>query len=528
MGETYGLDKLGLHNIGKVFRNLPVERLIEHELANGEVVIGQNGATMVTTGKFTGRSPKDKFFVDEPGSSENMWWGPVNSKITAENFDALYDKVKEALSDEDLYMFDGYCGADKENELPVRIITKKAWHAHFVNNMFIVPEKEDLEGFEPGFTILNASGSGYFEKEFEKYGLNSEVFVIFNLAKKFAIIAGTEYGGEMKKGIFSVMNYLLPLKGIMPMHCSANIGKDGDVALFFGLSGTGKTTLSTDPERPLIGDDEHGWSDNGVFNFEGGCYAKTIDLDKNTEPDIWNAIRHGAILENVVYDEETRVVDYSDKSITENTRVSYPLDHIENSVSPSIGGQPKNIIFLTADAFGVIPPVSRLTPEQASYQFLNGYTAKVAGTERGVTEPQATFSTCFGGPFMTLRPKVYGELLAKRMKEQNVNAYLVNTGWTGGPYGVGKRMNLPDTRAMITAILNGSIENSEFVTDEVFGYEFPTTLEGVDSKVLNPRNTWPNVEDYDKKRIELAKMFQENFKIYAADAPELEAAGPKI
>ena len=523
--ETYGLEKLGFTSLGKIKRNLSVQELIEDEIKDGTGVMGPNGAMMVDTGKFTGRSPKDKFFVDEPSTTENLWWGPVNQKITAEVFETLQSRVAEFLSNKDLYMFDGFCGADNKYQMPIRIVTKKAWHAMFVRNMFIRPTKKELENFEPEFTILNACH--YKELDFADLGLNSEVFVIFNLAKKFAIIGGTEYGGEMKKGIFSVMNYFLPLQKVMSMHCSANVGKQGDVALFFGLSGTGKTTLSTDPDRALIGDDEHGWSADGVFNLEGGCYAKVIDLDPKKEPDIWNAIRFESVLENVVYDED-RNVDYSDKSKTENTRVSYPLHLIENSLEPSVAGHPKNIIFLTCDAFGVLPPVSRLTPEQASYHFLSGYTAKVAGTERGVTEPEATFSTCFGAPFMTLRPRVYADLLAEKMRDHKVNAYLVNTGWTGGAYGVGKRMNLPDTRKMITAILDGKIGESEWHKDSVFGFETPLHIEGIDSSILNPRNTWANHEEFDVMREKLANMFIENFKRFSDDAPHLVDAGPKL
>ena len=523
--QTYGLEKFGFKNIKDIHRNLPVEKLVEHEIKNGEAVMGPNGAMMVDTGKFTGRSPKDKFFVFEPSSSDNLWWGPVNAKITDDVFEKLKSRVVDYMDDKDLYMFDGFCGAEAETQLPIRIVTRQAWHAHFVRNMFIRPEEKELDGFEPAFTILNSSG--YLEKEWKELGLNSDVFVIFNLEQNIAIIGGTMYGGEMKKGIFSVMNYLLPLKGIMSMHCSANIGKDGDTALFFGLSGTGKTTLSTDPNRALIGDDEHGWSDNGIFNFEGGCYAKTINLSPKNEPEIYNAIRFESILENVVFNED-RVVDYDDGSKTENTRVSYPIHNIDNVVVPGVGGHPNNIIFLTCDAFGVLPPVSRLTPEQASYHFLSGYTAKVAGTERGVTEPQATFSTCFGAAFMTLHPVVYGELLAKKMKDHKVNAYLVNTGWTGGPHGVGSRMSLPGTRTIITAILDGSINDAEFKTDEVFGFEIPTTLAGVESKVLDPKQTWPNADEYDAKRAQLAKMFVENFEKYADQKPELRNAGPKV
>ncbi|MDT8446140.1 MAG: phosphoenolpyruvate carboxykinase (ATP) [bacterium] len=522
--ETYGLEKLGFVNLGTIHRNLTPEELWEHEIRHGEGVIGPNGAMMVDTGKFTGRSPKDKFIVDEPSTSENIWWGAINQKIKPEVFETLKERVTQFLSGKDLYMFDGFCGADKKYQMPIRIVTKKPWHAAFVRNMFIRPKKEELKGFEPQFTILNAAL--YTEKEYKELGLNSEVFVIFNLAQKFAIIGGTHYGGEMKKGIFSVMNYLLPLKGVMSMHCSANVGEKGDVALFFGLSGTGKTTLSTDPERRLIGDDEHGWSADGIFNLEGGCYAKVIDLDPEKEPDIYNAIRFESILENVVYDED-RKVDYADKSKTENTRVSYPLHLIENTKIPSVAGHPKNIIFLTCDAFGVLPPVARLTPEQASYHFLSGYTAKVAGTERGVKEPQPTFSTCFGAAFMTLRPKVYSDLLAEKMRTHKVNAYLVNTGWTGGAYGVGKRMNLPDTRKMISAILNGTIGESEWHQDPVFGFEIPEHIEGVNSAILKPRNTWDDHHAYDKARDHLAQMFLKNFEQYAAEDPQLAAVGPK-
>ncbi|OGG93539.1 MAG: phosphoenolpyruvate carboxykinase (ATP) [Candidatus Lambdaproteobacteria bacterium RIFOXYD12_FULL_49_8] len=521
--DIYGLEKLGLKNLGKIFRNLTPQELVEHELRFGEGCLGPNGSLMVDTGKFTGRSPKDKFIVDEPTTSEHVWWGAVNQPLKPEVFETLKGRVATFLSGKDLYMFDGFCGADKKHQMPIRIITKKPWHAHFVRNMFIRPKKEELQNFEPQFTILNAAL--YTEKEYKELGLNSEVFVIFNLAQKFAIIGGTHYGGEMKKGIFSVMNFLLPLKGVMSMHCSANVGKKGDVALFFGLSGTGKTTLSTDPDRALIGDDEHGWSKDGIFNLEGGCYAKVIDLDPEKEPDIWNAIRFEAILENVVYD-ENRVPDYHDKSKTENTRVSYPLHNIENTKIPSVAGHPKNIIFLTCDAFGVLPPIARLTPEQASYHFLSGYTAKVAGTERGITEPQATFSTCFGSPFMTLRPKVYSDLLAEKMRTHKVNAFLVNTGWTGGPYGVGKRMNLPDTRKMITAILEGTIGESEWHKDSVFGFEIPLHLPNINSAILNPRNTWDDHHAYDEMRDKLAHMFIKNFERFAAEDPELVKVSP--
>ncbi len=526
MDNTFGLEKLGLTGLGKIFRNLSVQKLVEHELATGHGKLGPNGSLIVDTGKFTGRSPKDKFFVEEETTQDNIWWGKVNQKISKDIFETLKNRVKEALSNQDLYMFDGYCGADKKYQMPIRIVTHKPWHAHFVRNMFIRPKEQELEDFTPEFTILNASF--YTEQEFKALGLNSEVFIIFNLKEKFAIIGGTEYGGEMKKGIFSVMNYFLPLQSVMSMHCSANVGKKGDVALFFGLSGTGKTTLSTDPNRQLIGDDEHGWSDDGIFNLEGGCYAKVIKLDPEKEPDIYNAIRFESILENVVYDEESRVVDYDDKSKTENTRVSYPLHLIKNIKPSGCASHPKNIIFLTCDAFGVLPPVSRLTPEQASYHFLSGYTAKVAGTERGVTEPEATFSTCFGAPFMTLRPKVYADLLASKMKEHKVHAYLINTGWVGGPYGVGERMSLPNTRAMITAILDGTISESEWHKDRVFGFEFPLHIESLPGVTINPRNTWDDQHAYDQARLKLAKMFIENFQQFADECGHLLAVEPKV
>ena len=525
--ETFGLEKLGFKSLSKLHRNLSVQELVEHELSKGTGKLGPNGSLIMDTGKFTGRSPKDKYFVEEDSTKDNLWWGPVNKKISADVFETLKSRVMEFLDGEELYLFDGHCGADKKYQMPIRIVTMKPWHAQFVRNMFIRPSEEELVGFDPEFTILNACG--YLEKEFAELGLNSEVFVIFNLAQKFAIIGGTEYGGEMKKGIFSVMNYFLPLQEVMSMHCSANVGKQGDVALFFGLSGTGKTTLSTDPHRMLIGDDEHGWSADGVFNLEGGCYAKVIDLDPEKEPDIYGAIRFESILENVVFDEETREVDYSDKSKTENTRVSYPIHLIDNIKPGSCASHPNNIIFLTCDAFGVLPPVAKLTPEQASYHFLSGYTAKVAGTERGVTEPEATFSTCFGAAFMTLRPKVYGDLLAKKMKAHNCNAYLVNTGWVGGAYGVGKRMSLPDTRAIITSILDGSLsKETHWHQDSVFGFEFPLHIASIPDVTINPRNTWANQGEYDATRMKLANMFIENFKTYADESPELLKSGPTV
>ena len=532
-GNDLGLNKLGLLDLTNVHRNLSVESMVEDIVNNGEGVIGLRGAAMVDTGIYTGRSPKDKYIVDEPSSSDKIWWGSVNQKVSEEVFDRLYDKVVNYYNrsnDSKTYVFDGFAGADPKYSLNVRIIAKKAWQAHFVHNMFIRPEEGELDGFDPGFTIINASDVS--NEDFKELGMNSETFILFHLKKRIAIIGGTEYGGEMKKGIFSVLHYKLPLKGILSMHCSANVDTNGrNTALFFGLSGTGKTTLSTDPNRPLIGDDEHGWSDDGIFNFEGGCYAKVINLDKEAEPDIYNAIRHGALLENVCYDEKTRVIDFTDGSKTENTRVSYPIDHIENSVfasgKPSMGPHPKIIVFLTCDAYGVLPPVSKLTPDQAMYHFISGYTAKVAGTERGITEPVATFSPCFGGPFLTLHPLKYAELLKSKIQTHESKVYLVNTGWIGGSAASGaKRISIQNTRAMITSILDGSIEQSKFKTEPVFGLSCPLSLIGVDTEVLNPRSSWDNADDYDKQATTLGELFTNNFKTYGKAVSYLENAGP--
>ena len=533
-GKELDLDSIGLNKVDKVHRNLSIENLIEETVKNGEGIIGPKGATIVDTGQFTGRSPKDKYIVDEPSSSDKVWWGPVNKKIDESIFDELYASVVDYYNNDSskTYLFDGFAGFDPSHSINVRIIAKRAWQAHFVNNMFIRPEKNQLNNFLPDFTIINASSVQ--NKAFKEHGMNSETFIIFHLGKKIAIIGGTEYGGEMKKGIFSVLHYVLPQKGILSMHCSANVDEDGsNPAIFFGLSGTGKTTLSTDPKRPLIGDDEHGWSDDGVFNFEGGCYAKTINLDPKQEPDIYNAIRHGALLENVVYDEHTRIVDYSDNSKTENTRVSYPLNFIENSVfakgKPALSDHPKTIIFLTCDAYGVIPPVSKLTPEQAMYHFISGYTAKVAGTERGVTEPTATFSPCFGGPFLTLHPLEYAELLREKINKFNVPAYLVNTGWIGASAESGaKRISLPITRKIIYSILDGTINKSNFELDPYFGVEVPTKLHDIDSDILISSKAWSSKEDYIKIAESLVEKFQNNFREYNIADENIRNAGPKL
>jgi len=520
-------DVLGLKSVGKVYRNLSYDELFAHETDNAEGKVSANGTMMVDTGKFTGRSPKDKYFVKQSPSQGNIAWGNINKPVSAEIFEELYAEVIDYLSGKDIYVTDGYSGANPETRKQVRFITEIAWQSHVVKNMFIRPDAADLPGFAPDFRVYNAAG--LTNKKWQEMGLNSEVFVIFNIEKNVAIIGGTWYGGEMKKGIFTMMNYWLPLEKILSMHCSANIGHHHDVALFFGLSGTGKTTLSTDPRRKLSGDDEHGWDDKGIFNFEGGCYAKCIDLSAESEPEIYAAIKRNALLENVVAD-PSGVVDYKDGSKTENTRVSYPINHIENHEPSLKGGHPKNIIFLTCDAFGVLPPVSKLTKEQAMYYFLSGYTAKVAGTERGVTEPQATFSACFGEAFLPLHPTAYGKLLGEKMEKHGVNAYLVNTGWAGGGYGVGARMSIKATRSCVNAILDGSIEEAEFEQTQFFKLSIPKELPGVDSHLLNPRNAWKNKDEFDATAQKLAGMFVNNFKKYTTANVDVDftKAGPQI
>ena len=534
-GNNLGLNKLGLNNLNNVYRNLSVKDMVNDIINNGEGVVGLRGAAMVDTGIYTGRSPNDKYIVDEPSSNEKIWWGPVNRKVSEEVFDGLYNKVVNYYNrsdDSKTYIFDGFAGADPSYSLNVRIIAKKAWQAHFVHNMFIRPEDGELDDFNPEFTIINASDVS--NKDFKTLGMNSETFILFHLGRRIAIIGGTEYGGEMKKGIFSVLHYLLPQRGVLSMHCSANVYVDGgNPAIFFGLSGTGKTTLSTDPVRPLIGDDEHGWSDDGIFNFEGGCYAKVINLNKDEEPDIYNAIREGALLENVVYNEETKVIDFTDGSKTENTRVSYPLNHIDNSVygqgKPSVAGHPEKIIFLTCDAYGVLPPVAKLSSDQAMYHFISGYTAKVAGTERGITEPTATFSPCFGGPFLTLHPLRYAELLKEKMEKFDVDVYLVNTGWVGASAKSGaKRFSLPKTREIINSILGGEIEKSEFETDPYFGFQIPISLGEIDSNLLNPVRAWDNLDEYHVTAKELVQKFQANYKQYDLGDTAVLNAGPSL
>ncbi len=504
--------------------NLSVPQLVEAAVQRGEAMLTASGALRAETGKYTGRSPKDKFIVDEPTVHDQIAWGPVNQPISAAAFDKLYQDVLEYLNGKDLFVFDGFAGANETYRLPIRVINEYAWHNLFVHQLFVRPTAEELKSHVPGFTVISAPG---FEATPALHGTNSETFIMVSFSKKTVLIGGTKYAGEMKKSIFSVMNYLLPQQQVFPMHCSANVGEAGDVALFFGLSGTGKTTLSADPNRRLIGDDEHGWSDLGVFNIEGGCYAKTINLTEEKEPQIWNAIKFGSVLENVVLDAETRIPDYDNGSLTENTRAAYPVDFIPGAMIPGEAGHPKVIVFLTADAFGVLPPISKLTKEQAMYHFLSGYTSKLAGTERGVTEPEATFSTCFGAPFLPLQPSVYAEMLGEKITTHNAQVYLVNTGWSGGPYGVGKRMNLAYTRAMVTAAIDGSLAESEYTVDPIFGLSVPTEVAGVPSEVLVPRNTWANQEEYDQKAKELAARFAKNFTKFQGVSDEILGAGPK-
>ncbi len=527
MTEQDWAKELDIKSLAKVYRNLSHDEIYEHEKKNGEITDTNLGSAAVDTGKFTGRSPKDKFFVrNDEKSGKYLAWGAINKPTDVKVYDELFTKVKDHFDGKEVYVFDGFCGSNKKTQKNIRFVSELAWQHHFVTNMFIRPEASDLDNFKPEFTVYNACK--IVDEKWQEHNLNSEVFVIFNIEENCAIIGGSYYGGEMKKGIFTMMNYWLPLEDILSMHCSANVGKAGDTALFFGLSGTGKTTLSTDPHRALIGDDEHGWDNDGIFNFEGGCYAKTINLDKESEPEIYRAIRRDALLENVVVNDGE--VDFDDVSKTENTRVSYPIYHIENYEPTTQGGHPKNIIFLSYDAFGVLPPVSKLTKEQAMYYFLSGYTAKVAGTERGVTEPSATFSACFGEAFMALHPTVYAKLLGEKIEKHDVNIYLVNTGLSGGAYGVGKRMSIKNTRACIDAILDGSLSNVEYETMPMFNIQVPKTMHGVDSNILNPKNTWEDKAGYDATATKLAGLFVKNFKKYIVDNNDYDytKAGPQL
>lgn len=502
-----------------VHRNLSVPQLVEVAIKRGEGKLTNTGALRVATGKYTGRSPKDKFIVSDPSIDSKIAWGNVNQPFEQEKFSALYDDVLKYLRDKELFVFDGFAGSDPLYRLPITVINEYVWHNLFAHQLFLRPTEEELMNHQPKFTIVSAPG---FKANPAIHGTKSETFIIVNYQEQIILIGGTEYAGEMKKGIFSVMNTLLPERNVLSMHCSANVGQDGDVALFFGLSGTGKTTLSADPNRFLIGDDEHGWCDAGVFNIEGGCYAKCIHLSEESEPQIYNSVRFGAVLENVVMNEETREPDYDDNLLTENTRVAYPVDYIENSVIPGVAGHPNVIIFLTADAFGVLPPISKLTKKMAMEHFLSGYTSKLAGTERGVTEPEATFSTCFGAPFLPLRPSVYAKLLGEKIDKYQTNVYLVNTGWSGGPYGIGKRMNLAYTRKMITAAISGELEKFDFNPDPIFDLYIPEFCPGVPTNILNPRDTWTDQEAYDRQANDLKNRFDKNFEQLSMTDPDIK------
>jgi len=527
--SEYGLANIGFTNLHQAYWNLPVEALYEEIIFRGEAKITREGPLVVNTGKHTGRSANDKFIVKEATSEDHVWWGEYNRPFSPDKFNDLFNRLQGFFQGKDLFVQDCYVGADPEYRLPIRIVTELAWHSLFARNMFIpLQTNEEYRRHVPDFTLLAAPS---FKGLPQIDNTATETFIVLDFSKRMGIIGNTAYAGEIKKSIFTVLNYLLPLEGVMPMHCSANVGKDGDVALFFGLSGTGKTTLSADPNRGLIGDDEHGWSDNGVFNFEGGCYAKVINLSPTAEPQIYACThRYGTVLENVVFDPVTRLIDLDDMSITENTRASYPLEYIDNAISAKRAGHPKNIVLLTCDASGVMPPVAKLTPDQALYQFISGYTAKIAGTEMGMgTEPEITFSACFGGPFMVHHPYVYADLLKRKILRYGANCWLVNTGWVGGPYGIGKRISIAYTRALLNAALSGKLLGVEYYTDPIFGFQVPRHCEGVPDHILNPAHAWPNQDVYMQKYRQLAYRFIENFKKFEAGcAPETIAAGPKL
>jgi len=535
------LSDYGIEDVKEIFHNLSYDELFKHETDPAlegfeKGFLTDTGAVTVDTGIFTGRSPKDKFIVREETSEHNIWWknekrkASDNKPVSEEVWKELIDRSAKQLSGKRLYVQDGYSGANEDTRIKIRFITEVAWQAHFVKNMFIRPTDEELVTFEPDFVVLNAAKTS--NPDWERHQMHSEVYAVFNLKARMACIGGSWYGGEMKKGIFSIMNYYLPLKGIAAMHCSANVGKNGDTAVYFGLSGTGKTTLTAEPKRALIGDDEHGWDDDGVFNFEGGCYAKCINLDPEKEPDIFNAIKRDALLENLVYDKDTGKIDFSDGSKTQNTRVSYPLYHINNIVKPvSKAGHPSHVIFLTADAFGVLPPVARLTKDQIKYHFISGYTAKVAGTELGIVEPIPSFSAGFGAAFLLLDPIVYANVLTEKIALHNTTAWLVNTGWVGGGYGKGgKRIDLPATRALIDAIHDGTLDRAEYEKLPIFNLQIPKHVPGLDDGILNPRSIWTNPEEWDEAACELAKRFIDNFEHFADSEAtrSLIAAGPQL
>ncbi|MGI6604454.1 MAG: phosphoenolpyruvate carboxykinase (ATP) [bacterium] len=516
------LQQHGITYPGNVQRNLSPAQLVEIAVRRGEGELTASGALRVATGKYTGRSPNDKFVVDNPTVHDKIWWGN-NVPFAPEKFERLYQRLLAYLQQRDLFVFDGFVGADPLYRLPIRVVNEFAWQNLFAQQLFRRPTAAELEQHKPEFTVIAAPG---FKAEPAVDGTNSEAFIVLDFERCLVLIGGTSYAGEIKKSIFTVMNYLLPQRSVLPMHCSANQGDAGDVALFFGLSGTGKTTLSADPERYLIGDDEHGWSDQGVFNFEGGCYAKCIRLSREREPQIWDAIRFGAVLENVILD-AGRVPDYDDDSLTENTRAAYPLEHIPGAVLSGTGGQPKTVVFLTADAFGVLPPIAKLTREQAMYHFISGYTSKLAGTERGITEPQATFSTCFGAPFLPLPPTVYADLLGQRIDKHGAEVFLINTGWSGGAYGVGQRMNLEYTRAMVRAAIGGGLKDVAFTPDPIFKVLVPARCPGVPESVLTPASTWADKEAYERTAWHLARRFQENMAKFGHVPENILAAGPQ-
>ena len=525
--RAYGLEALGIVRSGRVHWNLSPAALYEEALRRGEAQLASEGPLVARTGQHTGRSPNDKFVVREASSEQHVHWGSVNRPIDESQFDAVHRDMMTYVQDKDLFVLDAWGGTDPTFRLPIRVVTEFAWHNLFARNMFLPENDPDKRSsHRPEFTVIDLPN---FRSDPAKHGTRSDVFILVHFGRKLVLIGGTHYAGEIKKSIFTILNYTLPLQGVMPMHCSANIGADGDTALFFGLSGTGKTTLSSDPRRRLIGDDEHGSSDTGVFNFEGGCYAKVIKLSAEAEPQIFATTRRfGTILENVVADPETRLLDLDDASLTENTRASYPIDFIDNAEMTGRGPHPKNVIMLTADAYGVLPPIARLTPDGAMYHFLSGYTARVAGTEKGVTEPKAAFSTCFGAPFLPLNPNVYARMLGEKIATHGARVWLVNTGWTGGPYGVGSRMKIAHTRAMITAALTGQLDAVEYRRHPIFNIEVPATCPGVPDSVLDPRTTWPDAGKYDEQARRLAGMFVENFKTFENDvAPSVKAAGPK-
>jgi len=519
------LYSLGLKS-GRIHWNYSPAELYEESLRKGEGILTNRGSLMVDTSYFTGRAPKDKYVVIDEKTKDTIWWGPVNQPIQPENFNDLYNEMIKYLYGKELYVRDGFAGADHNYRLKCRFVNTMAWQNLFCYNMFIRPAQEDLEQFIPDFTVICAPE---FTADPQRFGLRQSNFAIVNLSKNIMIIGGTAYAGEIKKGIFGVMNYILPLeKQVLPMHCAANVGKSDDTAIFFGLSGTGKTTLSADPNRMLIGDDEHGWASDTIFNFEGGCYAKTVDLSEDKEPDIWNAIKFGAIEENLRFFPSSRIVNYSDTRVTENTRVSYPIDHIKNAIQPSIAGIPKNIFFLAADAFGILPPISKLNPGQAMYHFISGYTAKVAGTEVGIKDPVSTFSACFGAAFLPLPPTIYAEMLGEKMKRHKVNVWLVNTGWIGGKFGVGKRIDLRYTRAMISAALEGKLDYVEYHTGSMLGTKIPTSCPGVPSEILRPKNSWSDQDEFYRTANRLVDQFHKNFEKFRDIAnDEIMAAAPR-